>query len=174
MLKKIKILIAGQEGMVGRSVVKKLNKKIYNLINTPRKKLDFTDQSKVKKYIKRHKPDIVINAAGRVGGILDNSRFQAEYIYTNIMIGFNLINACQINNVKKLINLGSACIYPKNAKVPISENSILKSTLEETNEGYALAKISTLKYCEYLKKKITSTIFHYNLQIYMGLVIILI
>ena len=116
-----------------------------------RKDLDFTSQIEVNSWFKKFRPNIVINAAGKVGGILDNSLNKLDYIYTNTMIGFNLINASLLFDVKKFINLGSACIYPKENKQPIKEEYLLSSFLEESNEGYALAKISTLKYCEYIK-----------------------
>jgi len=151
---KPKVLIAGQEGMVGSSIYKLLKKKKnFNIIECKRKDLDFTNQLLVEKWFKKNKPDIVINAAGKVGGILDNKNFQPDYIYINSMIGLNIINSSFRYNVKKLINLGSACIYPKKAKQPIKENSLLSSFLEETNEGYALAKILSLKYSQHLKKK---------------------
>ena len=149
-----RILIAGQGGIVGSAVYKLLNKeKNYKILSCPRKKLDFTDIKKLEKWFKKNKPDIVINCAGKVGGILDNSRFSYDYLYINTLIGLNLINISNKNNVKKLINLGSACIYPKKTKQPIKEEYLLSSDLEKTNEGYALAKISVLKYCEYIKKK---------------------
>ena len=149
-----KVLIAGQEGMVGSSIHRLLKKKNFNIINCKRKDLDFTNQSSVEKWFKKHKPNIVINAAGKVGGILDNKSFQSDYIYINSMIGLNIINSSIKFNVKKLINLGSACIYPKKTNQPIKENALLSSPLEETNEGYALAKILSLKYSQHLKKKI--------------------
>ena len=148
-----KVLIAGQEGMVGASIFKLLSKKKFKIINCKRKDLDFTSQRSVDLWFKKNKPDIVINAAGRVGGILDNSKYQSDYLYINTMIGLNLINASLINNVKKFINLGSACIYPKKVKQPIKEELLLSSYLEKTNEGYALAKIATLKYCQYIRQK---------------------
>ncbi len=151
---KKKILIAGQEGMVGSSVYNSLKKiRSYKIIDCPRKKLDFTNLKSVEKWFKKNRPHIVINCAGRVGGILDNSKYQDEYLYVNTTIGLNLINMSLKYNVKKLINLGSACIYPKKTVQPIKEEYLLSSYLEPTNEGYALAKISILKYCEYLKKK---------------------
>ena len=139
--------------MVGTAVYKLLKKKNYNLINCRRKDLDFTNQHSVEKWFKKNKPEIVINAAGRVGGILDNNNFQDDFLYTNAMIGLNIINSSLNHKVKKLINLGSACIYPKNVKQPINEDSLLSSRLEKTNEGYALSKIISLKYCQYLNKK---------------------
>ena len=147
---KPKVLIAGQEGMVGSSLYRLLKKKKFNIIECKRKDLDFTKQLLVEKWFKKNKPNIVINAAGKVGGILDNKNFQPDYIYINSMIGLNIINSSFKYNVKKLINLGSACIYPKKAEQPIKENSLLSSFLEETNEGYALAKILSLKYSQHL------------------------
>ena len=152
---KLKVLIAGQEGMVGRSIynlLKNKNKK-FRLLNCKRKDLDFTNQLSVEKWFKKNKPDIVINAAGKVGGIMDNSKNQSDYIYINTMIGLNIINSAFKYNVKQLINLGSACIYPRNSSQPISEEALLSSNLEKTNEGYALAKILSLKYCQHLKIK---------------------
>ena len=148
-----RVLIAGQEGMVGNATYTFFKKKKIRIINCKRKDLDFTSQIQVDKWFKKYKPDIVINAAGRVGGIWDNFNFQSDYLYINTMIGMNIVNASFKYNVKKLINLGSSCIYPKDVKQPISENSLLSSSLEKTNEGYALSKIVTLKYCQYLKQK---------------------
>jgi GDP-L-fucose synthase len=149
----MRIFIAGQEGMVGSAIYKLLKQKKYFIIDCKRKNLDLIDQSKTRLWLKKNRPDVVINAAGKVGGILDNSLHQADYIYRNTIIGFNLIRCClESNKVKKFINLGSACIYPKTTKQPIKEEYLLSSYLEETNEGYAIAKIATLKYCEYIKK----------------------
>lgn len=148
---KKKIYIAGQEGMVGQAIYKLLKKK-YQIIECKRSQLDLTNQKKVKIWIKKNKPDIVINAAGKVGGILDNSLYPDEYLYINTMIGLNLIKSSFDNRVKQFINLGSACIYPKTTKQPIKEEYLLSSQLEKSNEGYALAKILILKYCEYLQK----------------------
>jgi len=150
---KDKILIAGQEGMVGGSIFRLFKKKKLNVISCKRKDLDFTDKKSVEKWFIKNKPNIIINAAGKVGGILDNKNYQSDYIYINSMIGLNIINSSLKFKVKKIINLGSACIYPKFTKQPINETYLLNSKLEETNEGYALAKILTLKYCQYLKRK---------------------
>jgi GDP-L-fucose synthase len=148
----MRIFIAGQEGMVGSAIYKLLKRKNYFIIDCKRQDLDITDQSKLRLWFKKKRPDVVINAAGKVGGILDNSLHQADYIYHNTIIGFNLIRcSLESNKVKKFINLGSACIYPKITKQPIKEEYLLSSYLEETNEGYAIAKIATLKYCEYIK-----------------------
>jgi len=141
--------------MVGRSIYKAIKKKnLFKIIECSRKDLDFTNQKAVDMWFKKNKPEVVINAAGRVGGILDNSTYQPDYLYINTMIGLNLINSSLKYNVKKLINLGSACIYPKKVKQPIKEDSLLSSQLEKSNEGYALAKIVCLKYCQYLKNKL--------------------
>jgi GDP-L-fucose synthase len=155
---KDKIFIAGQEGMVGQAIYKLLKKKFY-IINCRRAELDLTDQKKVQKWFKKNKPTIVINAAGKVGGILDNSLYPEKYLYTNTMIGLNLIKNSLDYNVKQLINLGSACIYPKKTKQPIKEDYLLESKLEESNEGYAIAKIAVLKYCEYAQKKLKKNFF---------------
>jgi len=153
MLKKTdKILIAGQEGMVGSAIYKLLKKKKYKIIKCKRKYLDFTNYLKVSSFFKKKKPNIVINAAGKVGGILDNSKNPIDYLNKNILIGLNIINISYKHNVKKIINLGSACIYPRITKIPIKENYLLSSYLEKTNEAYALSKIITLKLCEYYKK----------------------
>lgn len=148
-----KIFIAGQEGLVGSSIYKFLKKKKMNLIKCSRHELDLTNQSLVRTWFKKNKPDVVINAAGRVGGILDNKNYQHDYIYINSIIGLNLIHSSVANGVKKFVNLGSACIYPKNTRQPIKESYLLSSYLEPTNEGYALAKILSLKYLQYLKQK---------------------
>ena len=148
-----KIFIAGQEGMVGQaiySLVKK--KKKFHVIDCKRKDLDLTSQKDVYNWFKKNQPDIIVNEAGRVGGILENHTYKADFIYTNTMIGFNLLNVSLKNNVKKFINLGSACSYPKKTKQPIKEEYLLSSNLEKTNEGYAIAKIATIKYCEYIRE----------------------
>jgi GDP-L-fucose synthase len=153
MLKKTdKILIAGQEGMVGSAIYKLLKKKNYKIIECKRKHLDFTNYNKVSSFFRRKKPNIVINAAGKVGGILDNSKYPIDYLNKNILIGLNIINISYKYKIKKIINLGSACIYPRVTKLPIKETYLLSSFLEKTNEAYALAKIVTLKLCEYYKK----------------------
>ena len=144
--------------MVG-SAVYKLLKKEHQIIECSRKSLDLTSQSEVSKWFKKHKPQIVINAAGKVGGILDNSKYKNEYLYTNNIIGLNLIHSSFKNNVKKFINLGSACIYPRKVKNPIKEEYLLSSELEKTNEAYALAKIAVLKYCEYIMKRYNKEYF---------------
>ena len=140
--------------MVGSAILHIIKKnKSFNVINCNRKNLDLTNQSLVDKWFKKNKPEIVINAAGKVGGILDNSKHQSDYLYTNAMIGLNLINSSLKHEIKQFINLGSACIYPKKVNQPIKEDSLLSSQLEKSNEGYAISKIMCLKYCQYLKEK---------------------
>ena len=150
---KHKIFIAGQEGMVGQAIYKLLKEKKFHIISCKRTQLDLTNQKSVNEWVKKNRPTIIINAAGKVGGILDNSLYPDEYLYDNIMIGLNLIKTSLNYNIKQFINLGSACIYPKRTRQPIKEHYLMQSKLEESNEGYAVAKIAVLKYCEYLHKK---------------------
>lgn len=147
--KNSRIFIAGHKGMVGSAILNFLKKKKYKKIFTINKtRLNLINQNKTEKYLKKIKPDCVIIAAARVGGILANSNFKANFIYENIMIQTNLIHSAYLAGVKKLIFLGSSCIYPKFAKQPIKEDQLLSSKLEETNDAYAIAKIAGVKMCE--------------------------
>ena len=147
--KKSKIFLAGHNGMVGSAVLRIFKKKGYkNIFFKNRKSLDLLDQKKTYKYLNRIKPDFVIIAAAKVGGILANSKKKAEFIYENLMIQTNLIHSSYLVGVKKLLFLGSSCIYPKYSKQPISESSLLTGKLEETNDAYAIAKIAGVKMCE--------------------------
>ena len=149
LLKNKKIYIAGHRGMVGKSLVRFLKKKlIKKLILIDRKKLNLLNYNKVDNFIKKKSPDIIINCAGRVGGILANSKYPFNFLYENTTIQNNVIYACIKNKVKKVIFLGSSCIYPGNFKKPIKENNLMAKNLEKTNEAYAIAKISGLKLCE--------------------------
>ncbi len=152
MVIKEKIFIAGQEGMVGSAVYRLLKEKNLNVIECKRSHLNLLNQTSVDSWFKKNKIDIVINCAGRVGGILENSLKKDLFLNDNILIGMNLINSSIKYKIKQFINLGSACIYPKLTPQPIREDYLLSSELESTNEGYAIAKIATLKYCEYLHK----------------------
>jgi GDP-L-fucose synthase len=146
----MKIFIAGHKGMVGSSVVREFKKKKFGkIILRDKKRLNLLNFNAVNNFIKKNKPDIIINCAGRVGGILANSKFPTEFLNENIQIQSNLINSAYKNDVNNFINLGSSCIYPKNSKQPIKEDYLLSSRLEKTNEAYALAKITGLKLCEY-------------------------
>ena len=147
--KNSRIFLAGHNGMVGSSILKYLKKKRYKkIITKDRKQLDLIDQSKTAKYLKKIKPDFVIIAAAKVGGIYANQKFKADFIYQNLMIQTNLIHASYKAGVKKLIFLGSSCIYPKLSKQPIKEKYLLSGKLEDTNDAYAIAKIAGLKLCE--------------------------
>ena len=159
-LKNLKIYLAGHNGMVGRALFdnfKKIGAK--KIIISSRKNLDLLDVNKLRKFIKKNKPDIIINCAGRVGGILANSTYPVQFLNENILIQLNLINLAFENNVKHFINLGSSCIYPKNSKQPIKENYLLTSPLEKTNEAYALAKIIGLKACDFYNQQYKTNYF---------------
>mgnify|MGYP001215032749 CR=1 FL=1 len=144
-----KIYVAGHNGLVGSAIVRKLKEKGYKkIITANRSILDLTNQNKVFKFLKKKKPDIVIIAAARVGGILHNTTHGADFIYQNLQIQNNLIHGSFKNNVKKIIFLGSSCIYPKFSKQPIRESYLLDGKLEETNTSYATAKIAGVKMCE--------------------------
>ena len=152
--KNSKIFLTGNRGLVGSAIHRKLKKSGFKKIITVKKKsLDLRNQKNVDNFLKKKKPDIVIIAAGKVGGILANSKYPAEFIYDNLMIATNLINSSFRNNIKNLIFLGSSCIYPSNIKVKIKENHLLKSNLEKTNEAYAIAKIAGIKLCEFYNKQ---------------------
>jgi len=154
----LRIFIAGHNGMVGRSLVKFLKKKKFgNLILASRKKLNLEDPRKVERFIKLKRPNVIINCAGRVGGILANSTYPTEFLNENISIQSNLIKFSFENKIDHFINLGSSCIYPKNAIQPIKEEFLLTDSLEKTNEAYALAKIIGLKLCEYYNKQFKKT-----------------
>jgi GDP-L-fucose synthase len=149
-MKKIKIYVAGHNGMVGKSVNRYLKKhKIGKILTISKKKLNLENFRKVCKFIKKNKPDVIINCAGKVGGILANNNYPSEFLNENIQIQTNLIKSSYVNNVEHFINLGSSCIYPKKSKQPIKESYLLTGSLEKTNEAYALAKIVGLKMCEF-------------------------
>lgn len=149
MNKKQKIYVAGHQGMVGSAILRKLYNDGYkDIIVKTHSELDLTNQSKVNYFFEKYKPEQVYLAAAKVGGIFSNNSFPAEFIYENLMIESNIIHSAWKNNVKKLLFLGSSCIYPKFAKQPIIENDLLSGFLEETNEPYAIAKIAGIKLCE--------------------------
>ncbi|MDC0533513.1 GDP-L-fucose synthase [Candidatus Pelagibacter sp.] len=152
--KKSKIFIAGHNGMVGSSILNLFKKKKYkNIYTRDRKSLDLLDQKKTIEYLKKTKPKYVIIAAAKVGGILANNNFKADFIYQNLMIQNNLIHASYLAGVKKLIFLGSSCIYPKHSKLPIKEEYLLSGKLEPSNDAYAIAKIAGIKMCEAYNKQ---------------------
>ena len=144
-----KIYIAGHMGLVGSAIVRQLELTSFtNLIMRTHKELDLTNQSEVQAFFKKEKPDYVILAAAKVGGIHANNAYPADFIYQNIMIEANIINSAYENKVKRLLFLGSTCIYPKAVEQPMREDALLTGTLEPTNEPYALAKIAGIKLCE--------------------------
>ena len=152
--KESKIFVAGHNGMVGSAIVRHLKEKKYkNIIVRKRRHLDLLDQKKTQSFFNKIKPDYVIIAAAKVGGIYANDTYRGEFIYENLMLQTNLIHNSYISGVKKLIFLGSSCIYPKFSRQPISENELLTGELEKTNEPYAIAKIAGLKMCEAYNKQ---------------------
>lgn len=154
MEKEAKIYVAGHRGMVGSAIVRALEKQGYtNIIKRTSKEVDLRRQDKVEEFFATEKPDYVFLAAAKVGGILANSEAPADFMYDNMILEMNVIHSAFQNNVKKLMFLGSSCIYPRMAPQPMKEAYLLTSELEKTNEAYALAKISGLKYCEYLNKQ---------------------
>ncbi len=144
-----KIYIAGSNGMVGSAVVRKLQAEGFtNIITKSSKELNLTNQMEVANFFEKEKPDYVFIAAAKVGGILANNTFRAQFLYENLMIQNNVIHQSYLNNVEKLMFFGSSCIYPKLAPQPLKEEYLLTSVLEETNEPYAIAKIAGIKMCE--------------------------
>ena len=144
-----KIYIAGHRGLVGSAIVRRLEEKGFtNLLMRTHQELDLTNQFQVQTFFKKEKPDYVILAAAKVGGIYANNTYPADFIYQNIMIEANVIHAAYQNKVKRLLFLGSTCIYPKAVEQPMREEALLTDLLEPTNEPYALAKIAGIKLCE--------------------------
>lgn len=144
-----KIYVAGHNGMVGSAIVRKLRKEGYtNLILRSSKELDLRNQREVQDFFSETKPAYVFLAAAKVGGIHSNNTYRADFLYDNLMIEANIIHSSYESGVKKLVFLGSSCIYPKMAQQPLKENSLLTGTLEPTNEPYAIAKIAGIKMCE--------------------------
>ena len=149
-----RIFVAGHRGLVGSAVVRLLRKKGYsNIITKSRDELDLTNQVAVNNFFVENLLDIVVMAAGKVGGISANNTYPAEFIYDNLAIASNTIHAAYKNNVKRFLFLGSSCIYPKHAEQPMREDCLLSSSLEPTNEAYAIAKIAGLKLCQYYRKQ---------------------
>ena len=151
MEKGAKIFVAGHKGMVGSAIFRELNRQGYsNIITRTHSELDLMRQSDVEAFFTREKPEYVFLAAAKVGGIAANSAALADFMYMNMMIEMNVIHSAFTNGCRKLEFLGSSCIYPRMCPQPIKEEYLLSGYLEKTNEAYALAKISGLKYCEYL------------------------
>ncbi len=154
MEKDSKIYVAGHRGMVGSAIVRELERQGYsNIITRTHSQLDLTDQQAVNEFFAAERPEYVFLAAAKVGGIEANSTAPADFMYENMMLEMNVIHAAWRNGCRKLEFLGSSCIYPRMAPQPMPESCLLTSGLEQTNEAYALAKISGLKYCEYLNRQ---------------------
>jgi len=152
--KNSRIYVAGHNGLVGSAIVRRLKFNNYkNILTVDRKYLDLSDQKKVYQFLKKNKPKAIIIAAARVGGIVANNKYRADFIHENLIIQSNLIHGAFLNKIKNLIFLGSSCVYPRNCKQPIKEDFLLNGDLEYTNEPYAVAKIAGIKMCE-----------NYNLQ----------
>jgi GDP-L-fucose synthase len=149
----MKILLTGANGMVGRNVLEVAKKHAHDFLSPSRSELNLLDGSAVRHYIINHKPDMVIHAAGIVGGIQANMTEPVRFLVDNMQIGLNILKASNDNNVSRFLNLSSSCMYPRDAINPLSEDLILKGELEPTNEGYALAKITSTRLCEYICKE---------------------
>jgi len=145
----IKVFLSGHQGMVGGAILKALKKKGYtNIVTRSRPELDLIDQASVRAYVTEEKPDLIIVAAARVGGIYGNNTYPAEFIYENLMIECNLVHSAYLAGCQRMLFLGSSCIYPKLADQPMKEETLLTGFLESTNEPYAVAKIAGIKLCE--------------------------
>lgn len=149
----MRLFIAGHKGLVGSALVRRFQKEDVTIVSKPREELNLTNQQAVKHFFQTEQIDTVILAAAKVGGILANSTYPAQFIYDNLIIATNVIHQAFLGNVKNLIFLGSSCIYPKYAQQPMSEDQLLTGPLEPTNEPYAVAKIAGLKLAEYYRKQ---------------------
>ncbi len=154
MEKESKIYVAGHKGLVGSAIIRILKSENYtNILTKTHQELDLTNQEETRKFFRREKPEYVFLSAAKVGGIQANNSYPADFIYTNLMIESNMIKAAYDYNVKKLLFLGSSCIYPKLSSQPIKEEYLLTGPLEPTNEAYAIAKIAGLKMCQFFNKQ---------------------
>src|SRR5512135_3665020 len=149
-----KIYVAGHRGLVGSALMRKLGEQGYtNIITRSHAELDLTDQPAVEAFFEQERPEYVFLAAAKVGGILANNTYKAEFIYNNLIIASNVIHAAYRSGTKKLLNLGSSCIYPKHAPQPMKEEHLLTGPLEPTNAPYAIAKISGIMLCDSYNKQ---------------------
>lgn len=155
----MKIFLTGSSGMVGRNICDHPISKKFEILNPSSKELNLLNYSDVFNYIKTNKPDMVIHAAGVVGGINSNILNPLKFLYENTQMGINVLSASKLNNINLLMNFSSSCMYPRNGKNPLDESLILKGELEPTNEGYALAKIVTTKMCEYISSESNSYMY---------------
>jgi GDP-L-fucose synthase len=152
-LKRKRVWIAGHRGMVGSALIRRLRQEDCTVVTIVREQLDLRRQSDVDRWILRNRPDVIVLTAAKVGGIMANTQFPAEFLYDNLMIEANVIHAAYRAGVEKLLFLGSSCIYPKYATQPIQEHALLSAPLEPTNEAYAIAKIAGVKLCEAYRKQ---------------------
>ena len=154
MRKDSKIYVAGHRGLVGSAILRKLQSLGYNnIVTRSHKELDLTNQDATRRFFETERPEYVFLSAAKVGGIMANQTYPAEFIYKNLMISGNIIDSAYHSGVKKLLNLGSSCIYPRLAPQPMKEECLLTSELEKTNEAYALAKIAAIKLCRYYNQQ---------------------
>jgi len=149
----MKILITGSHGMVGRNILENSNIQQYNIMCPVSSELNLLNYSDVENYLRNNKPEMIIHCAGKVGGIQANIKNMYDFFMENTIMGINLVRASKENKIKKFLNLSSSCAYPRNYKNPLKEEYILQGELEPTNEGYALAKLSIQKMCEYISKE---------------------
>jgi len=154
-----KILICGGSGMVGRNLIDSAPERI-NLLAPSSTEMDLLDFENTQKYIASHQPDLILHAAGRVGGIQANMAQPVEFLVENMVIGKNIIEAARLNGVRYLLNFGSSCMYPRNVESALSEDMVLSGELEPTNEGYAIAKIFAQRFCAYINKEYSG--YHYK------------
>ena len=149
----MKVLITGANGLVGHSIVENEAMQQYELLTPSHGELDLLDYNAVVQYLKKEQPDIIIHAAGKVGGIAANCKAPMEFLLTNMDMGRNIIYGAFETGVKKFINLGSSCMYPRNSEKPLTEDMVLKGEREPTNEGYALAKVMCARLCDYISRQ---------------------
>ena len=148
-----RVFVAGHTGMAGSAIVRRLSQEPCTVLVADRRELDFTDQDQTERYLSAARPDVVLMAAGRVGGILANETYPVDFLADNLTMAINCIHASHLIGVQKLIFLGSSCVYPKFAKQPMSEDQLLTGALEPTNEWYAIAKIAGIKLCEAYRRQ---------------------
>jgi GDP-L-fucose synthase len=149
----MKLLITGSHGMVGQNILENSNIQQYDILTPASSVLNLLNYDNVKEYLQYYKPDMIVHCAGKVGGIQANMKNMYDFFTENAVMGINLVKASKENNIKYFLNLASSCAYPRNIKTPLKEEYILQGELEPTNEGYALAKLSILKMCEYISRE---------------------
>lgn len=159
-MNKLKVLVTGGTGMVGRNLLEHLDADRMDVLSPHSRELDLRDYLSVVAYLRQHQPDLVVHAAGKVGGIQANMREPVGFLLENLDMGRNIVWAARQTGVRRLLNLGSSCMYPRNSNEPLREELVLTGELEPTNEGYALAKIVTSRLCEYIMRE--SPDFHYK------------